>query len=170
LLGPEVFSTTFKLIDEVGLSAGLTPIEPIAGQLYKGRVHYHRVASAAGLLHFKGLNVADKILLPKMALLISRCGPSLDFQRPQLGIAYDDESVAAFIRREFSQNILNYVAGPLISTLFFYGSHETSKLLYLLLAKHMHRTRMFTLRNGIGALGGHLAERVTVRLNSGVDE
>ena len=32
------------------------------------------------------------------------------------GIELDDETVAAFVKRELSQNILNYIAGPLIST------------------------------------------------------
>ena len=131
----------------------MLPIAPVAGQLYNGRVYRHRVASATGLLHFKGLHLLDKAMLPKMAFLLSRYGASLDFQHPELGIAHDDESVAAFVRRELSQNILNYVAGPLISTLFFYPSHETSKLLYLLLAKHMQDTLMYTLRQGIGTLG-----------------
>jgi len=166
LLGPEVFHATFELIRNLGLADDLVSIPPIAGQLYRGKVFHHHLASATGLLHFKGLHLVDKILLPKMALLLSRYGGSLDFQRPELGLDHDNESVAAFIRREFSQNILNYVAGPLISTLFFYGSHETSKLLYLLLAKHMQRLRLFTLRNGIGSLAGRLAERVVVRVNA----
>jgi protoporphyrinogen oxidase len=37
--------------------------------------------------------------------------------------------------------------------------------LYLLLAKHMQRLRMYTLRGGIGALPERLAERVTIRRN-----
>jgi protoporphyrinogen oxidase len=111
----------------------------------------------------------DKALLPKMAFLLSRYGESLDFQRPELGISHDDESVAEFVRRELSQNILNYVAGPLISTLFLYKSHETSKLLYLLLAKHMQDTRMYTLKQGIGTLGERLAKDVPIRVNISMD-
>ena len=57
LLGPEVFRTTFDLIRDLGMSDNLVPIPPIAGQLYKGKVYHHRVASSTGLLHFKGLNV-----------------------------------------------------------------------------------------------------------------
>jgi protoporphyrinogen oxidase len=169
LLGPDVFKNTFGLIRDLDMSADLTPIQPVAGQLYKGSVYHHRVASATGLLHFKGINILDKALLPKMALLLSRYGETLSFQRPELGLSHDDESVAEFIRREFSQNILNYIAGPLISTLFFYGSHETSKLLYLLLAKHMQRTEMFTLRKGIGSLAERLAQQAAVRTNTSID-
>jgi oxygen-dependent protoporphyrinogen oxidase len=169
LLGPEVFRNTFELIRETGLADNVLSIAPIAGQFYKGKVYRHRVATATGLLYFKGLHLIDKALLPKMAFLISRYGSTLDFQHPELGIAHDDESVAAFVRRELSQNILNYVAGPLISTLFFYPSHETSKLLYLLLAKHMQDTRMYTLREGIGTLAQRLAGIVGVRVNNRAD-
>src|SRR5262245_48469414 len=90
LLGPEVFSTTFALIRELDMEPQLLPIQPIAGQLYKGRVYHHRVASATGLLHFKGLNLLDKALLPKMALLLSKYADSLHFDRPEAGLVQDD--------------------------------------------------------------------------------
>src|SRR6185436_14913967 len=64
--------------------------------------------------------------------------------------------------REFSQNILNYIAGPLISTLFFYSSEETSRLLYLNIAKYMYNTHMYTIRGGLRRLGERLAENVMV--------
>src|SRR5262249_24530792 len=104
LLAPQAFRTTFALIHELGISNHLLHIDPVTGQLFKNRVYHHRVESATGLLHFKGLNLLDKAMLPKMALLLSRYGASLDFQHPELGLAHDDESVAEFVRREFSQN------------------------------------------------------------------
>ena len=88
-----------------------------------------------------------------MAYLLARHSSALDFHHPERGLSLDDETVASFIKRELSQNILNQVAGPLISTLFFYGSDETSRLLYLLLAKYMYNTEMSTIRG--------LAERLS---------
>jgi len=152
-LGRELFQNTFRLIDELGLSSAIVPIAPYAGQLYRGKIYRHRVASATGLLRFKGLNLADKALLPRMAYLLARHSSALDFHHPERGLSLDDETVASFIKRELSQNILNQVAGPLISTLFFYGSDETSRLLYLLLAKYMYNTEMSTIRG--------LAERLS---------
>jgi len=146
LLGRELFRNTFRLIDELGLSSAVVPIPPYAGQVYRGRIYRHRVASATGLLRFKGLNLADKALLPRMAYLLARHSSALDFHHPERGLSLDDETVATFVKRELSQNILNQVAGPLISTLFFYGSEETSRLLYLLLAKHMYNIGMSTIR------------------------
>jgi protoporphyrinogen oxidase len=81
-----------------------------------------------------------------MAYLLARYSSVLDFHRPERGLSLDGETVASFIKRELSQNILNQVAGPLISTLFFYGSDETSRLLYLLLARNMYDTEMSTVR------------------------
>jgi len=153
LLGRELFRNTFRLIDELGLSSAVVPIQPYAGQVYRGKIYRHRVASATGLLRFKGLNLADKALLPRMAYLLARYSSLLDFHHPERGVRLDDETVASFIKRELSQNILNQVAGPLISTLFFYGSDETSRLLYLLLAKNMHHTEMSTIQG--------LAERLS---------
>jgi protoporphyrinogen/coproporphyrinogen III oxidase len=146
LLGRDLFKNTFQLINELGLSSAIVPIEPYAGQVYRGKIYQHRVASATGLLRFKGLNLADKALLPRMAYLLARYSSLVDFHRPERGVSLDDETVATFIKRELSQNILNQVAGPLISTLFFYGSDETSRLLYLLLAKYMYNTQMSTIR------------------------
>jgi oxygen-dependent protoporphyrinogen oxidase len=163
LLGPEVFSNTFGLIRELGLHDDILPVAPHAGQLYKRRVYHHRVGSVSGLLKFKGLNIADKALLARMAYLLARYGPALDFHHPERGVAFDNETVAAFIKRELSQNILNYIGGPLISTLFFYSSEETSKLLYLLLAKYMHDTHMYTIRGGIGRIAARLSEEVQIR-------
>src|SRR5207302_1502581 len=80
----------------------IIPIGPYAGQVYKGRVHRHRVASATGLLSFKGLNLADKALLPRMAYLLARHSSKLHFHRPELALEFDDETVASFIKRELS--------------------------------------------------------------------
>jgi protoporphyrinogen oxidase len=151
------------------MQADTLPISPHAGQLYKRRIYYHRVGSAAGLLKFKGLNLADKALLGRMAYLLAKYGPALDFHHPERGTAFDDETVAAFIKRELSQNILNYIVGPLISTLFFYGAEETSKLLYLLLAKHMYNTQMYTITGGIGRVAARLAGEVQIEGNTSID-
>jgi protoporphyrinogen oxidase len=162
LLGREAFTNTFRLADVLGLGEALIEIPPVAGQLYKGRVYHHHVSSASGLLSFKGLNLADKLMLSRMAYLLVRYQSKLDFHHPERGTALDDETVASFVKRELSQNILNYVAGPLISTLFFYSSEETSKLLYLNLAKYMHHIRMFTIRGGVRRLAEELCRRVAV--------
>lgn len=168
LLGAEFFRNTFQLIADLGLSQHVLEIPPHAGQVYRGRIYRHRVASATGLLRFKGLNIADKALLPRMAYLLARLGASLDFHHPERGVSLDDETVASFIKRELSQNILNYVAGPLISTLFFYGSEETSRLLYLLLARHMYNTRMSTVRGGFGKIVERLSAQLQI-IHSTVD-
>lgn len=169
LLAPDLFRNTFQLIHELGMDGDVLPISPNAGQVYKGRIYHHRVASATGLLEFRGLNIADKMLLPRMAYLLSRYGSKINFHHPEKGLEFDNESVAAFVKRELSQNVLNYVAGPLISTLFFYGSEETSNWLYLVLARHMYNTGMSTLRGGIQRLAKRLEEDVHVERNHHVD-
>src|SRR5262249_15136544 len=78
------------------------------------------------------------------------------------GLEFDRETVATFVKRELSQNVLNYVAGPLISSLFFYGSEETSAWLYLVLAKHMYNVRMSTLRGGAGRMSAELWKNLNV--------
>ena len=158
LLAPDLFRDTFALLGNLGLADEVIPISTHAGQLYKGRVYHHRVASAAGLLAFKGLNIADKALLPRMAYLLARHGSSLDFHHPERGLEFDGETVASYVKRQLSQNVLNYVAGPLISTLFFYGSDETSAWLYMILAKHMYHVRMSTVRGGINRITRRLSE------------
>jgi oxygen-dependent protoporphyrinogen oxidase len=97
-----------------------------------------------------------------MAYLLARYSSRLDFHHPELGLDLDGETVASFVKRELSQNVLNYVAGPLISTLFFFGSEETSVWLYLVLAKHMYNTRMSTLRGGISRIADRLSDSVRV--------
>jgi oxygen-dependent protoporphyrinogen oxidase len=158
LLAPDLFRYTFQLIGDLELSDDILTISPHAGQVYKGRIYHHRVASATGLLAFKGLSLADKALLPRMAYLLARYSAYLDFHHPERGLEFDNETVASFVKRELSQNVLNYVAGPLISTLFFFSSEETSRWLYLVLAKHMYNTRMSTIRGGVGRLAERLVE------------
>jgi protoporphyrinogen oxidase len=162
LLPPDLFRNTFQLIKDVGLTEDIISISPNAGQVHKGRIYRHHVTSATGLLSFKGLNLIDKALLPRMAYLLTRYASHLDFHDPSRGLEFDDESVASYVKRELSQNILNYVAGPLISTLFFYGSDETSAWLYLVLAKHMHNVRMSTVRGGIGRILAALSNGLNV--------
>jgi oxygen-dependent protoporphyrinogen oxidase len=162
LLGRDLFQNTFGLIGDLGLADDVISIPAHAGQAYKGRVYRHRVASAAGLLSFRGLNIADKALLPRMAYLLARYSSRLDFHRPERGVEFDAETVASFVKRELSQNVLNYVAGPLISTLFYYGSDETSALLYLVLAKYMYSVRMSTVRGGIERIAGALSRELNI--------
>jgi protoporphyrinogen/coproporphyrinogen III oxidase len=169
LLSPELFRNTFELIREIGLADELVSIPPHAGQVFKGRVYHHRVASATGLLSFKGLRLTDKALLPRMAYLLTRYSSHLDFHRPALGLQFDNETVASFVKRELSQNILNYVAGPLISTLFFYGSEETSNWLYLVLAKHMYNTRMSALKGGMGRIAARISDGLEVRRSEAIE-
>ena len=109
LLSPDLFQNTFKLLDELGLAGDLLQISPHAGQVYKGKVYHHRVASATGLLTFKGLNIADKVMLPRMAYLLARHGAHLDFHHPEKGLEFDNETVASFVKRELSQNVLIYI-------------------------------------------------------------
>jgi oxygen-dependent protoporphyrinogen oxidase len=165
LLAPDLFRNTFLLINELGLQDEIVHISPHAGQVYKGRVYHHRVASAAGLLSFKGLGFADKAMLPRMAYLLTRHSSEIDFHNPEAGLPFDNQTVASYVKRELSQNVLNYVAGPLISTLFFYGSDETSAWLYLVLAKHMYNVRMSTLRGGVTRIENRLSQRLQVRNN-----
>jgi len=162
LLSPELFHCTYRLIHEIGLDAELIPISPFAGQFYKGEIYRHRVASASGLLSFKGLNVIDKVLLPRMAYLLSRHASELVFHEPERGLRFDNETVASYVKRELSQNVLNYVAGPMISTLFFYGSEETSAWLYLVLAKHMQHLQMSAIRGGTGRLSAAVSKGLRV--------
>jgi len=162
LLGPDVYTDTFRLAASLGLEHDLLEIQPIAGQFYKGRIYHHRVSSVTGLLGFKGLNIADKTLLSRMAYFLARYSAKLDLHHPERGVSLDDETTAGFVKRELSQNILNYVAGPLISTLFYYSSEETSRLLYLNIAKYMYNIRMFTIRGGIGRIADRLAQGVTI--------
>jgi protoporphyrinogen/coproporphyrinogen III oxidase len=162
LLAPDLFRNTFQLIDRVGLAGEIIPIPPHAGQVYKRRIYHHRVASATGLLSFNGLNIVDKALLPRMAYLLARHASHLDFHDPAKGLQFDNETVASFVKRELSQNVLNYVAGPLISTLFSYGSDETSAWLYLVLAKHMHNVRMSMVRGGMHGIAAALSRELRV--------
>ena len=164
-LATDLFRNTFLLIDELGLRDEIVSISPHAGQVYKGRIYHHRVASAAGLLSFKGLGFADKAMLPRMAYLLARHSSELDFHNPEAGLAFDKETVASYVKRELSQNVLNYVAGPLISTLFFFGSDETSAWLYLVLAKHMYNLRMSTLHGGVTRIAERLSKGLQVRNN-----
>jgi oxygen-dependent protoporphyrinogen oxidase len=161
-LAPDLFRNTFQLIRDVGLGDNVLSILPHAAQVYRGRIYHHRVASATGLLSFKGLGIVDKVLLPRMAYFLASHSSHLDFHHPERGLEFDDESVAAYIKRELSQNVLNYIAGPLISTLFYYGSEETSRWLYFVLAKHMYNTRMSTLRGGIKSLRIRLSENLQI--------
>src|SRR5437870_11108413 len=72
LLGPEAYAHTFELVEKLGLQQDLIEIPPIAGQFYKGRIYHHHVSSVTGLLGFKGLNIADKAMLSRMAYLLVR--------------------------------------------------------------------------------------------------
>ena len=83
--------------------------------------------------------------------------------------AYDNESSAEFILREFGEHILNYVIEPQMQGFYFQSPEEVSMVQSLMLLSFIiKRGRVLNLTHGIGILPEKLSSWLEIKLNCAI--
>lgn len=158
------YESTFALCRELGLGGELHRFDEPLGVFRDGRVHVlepPRRNPFSGLF-FGALGLASKLKLAKLAFTVLRHRRRFDLHRPEDRIIFDTESVADYCRRELNEEILEYLAQPLVCGLTLGEPEEMSKAVFLSTFQHQLLCRLYTLRGGIGSLPEALAKRLEV--------
>jgi protoporphyrinogen/coproporphyrinogen III oxidase len=132
----------------------------------KGRAQGITYGSIASMISSGALPTSLKLRLGTKYLpfLASRAA-SLDANDPAAtgGVALDDESIAAWGRRELGDDFVELLAYPLLAAYYGAAPEETGAAVYHALAKVGMEVRVYGARGGFGALAGALARGIQAR-------
>jgi len=164
------YKSTFALCRELGLAAELHRFDEPYGVFRGGRIHVlepPRRNPWSGLC-FGAISFSSKLKLAKAVLTILRHRRRFDLHHPEDRIIFDTESVADYCRRELNEEILEYLAQPLVCGLTLGEPEEMSKATFLSTLQHQMMCRLYTLRGGIGSLPEAVAGKLAVHLQTEV--
>lgn len=164
------YRETCSLIEQLGLGDRLQRIEPIIGIPRGGRMHRLQVARPIRSLLTTGLvSSTAKLRLLKLFKPLRRAWARSDFHSLAPLAEWDSESIASYLRRELNEEILEYIAGPIIrgNTLNSPEDAPFGELLWML--RQYAAPYLYGLDQGINLLAETLAERLTVAYGSTVN-
>lgn len=175
-LGAQFFFTryksTFELMEKLGILDQLVWYKKPLGILRDGNVHVINPDLKENLMHpsnvfkFRPLSHRGMRMGMKMGLRLLALGKKLDFDDPLKAIELDSISVAEYTRRNFGDEILEYVLQPVTSALTL-GEPEDVSAAYGYGLLWYGTGGLGTLKKGIGYLADSLASNVSdIRLET----
>jgi oxygen-dependent protoporphyrinogen oxidase len=156
------------LITEVGLSSELVQ-RPVVSALPRGdKLHYFDYTTPAkAALRNRALSVGSELKALKLARTVHKHRDELGYNTYDEIAALDTETVAEYCRRELNDELLHYLAEPLIRTSWFAGADTSVALLYWT-TRNLLVPTIYNLGAGVAALPEHLATYVHTRLGCAV--
>ncbi len=162
------YASTFALCREMGLASQLHRFDEPYGVFRRGRIYVlepPRRNPFSGIF-FGAISFSSKLKLAKAALTILRHRRRFDLHHPEDRVIFDTESVADYCRRELNEEILEYLAQPLVCGLTLGEPEEMSKATFLSAFQHQMLCRLYTLRGGVGSLPAAVAGKLAVHLQT----
>jgi len=168
------YHSTFDLMGRLGISDQIEKFPNPIGILRDGNVHvlYRDVLEnlkhpTAGL-RFGALSSRGKRQGFKLGLKMLQLGKKLDFDDPLKAIELDNISLSDYVRRNFGDEVLEYVLQPVVGALAL-GDPEDMSAAYGLSLLWYPMPGLSTVRRGMGFLAESLAKNVSdVRLSTDV--
>lgn len=168
------YRTTFELMRGLAIADQLVKFVKPMGILRDGNVHVLYPDIKENLRHptaglkFGALSNRGKLMGVKLALKLAMLGKKLDFDDPLKAIELDDISFSDYARRNFGDELLEYLIQPIASTLTLGEPEEISAAYGLALAWYF-APGLWTTRKGIGLLADSLSKNVSnLKLNTAV--
>jgi protoporphyrinogen/coproporphyrinogen III oxidase len=170
------YGSTFKLMRDLGIEDQLVWFKKPLGILRDGTVHVMSPVVKDNLLHpasvlkFRPLSKRGMRKGPGLFLRLVRLGKKLDFDDALKAIELDGVSIADYIRRDYGDEILEYLIQPVIGALTL-GEPEDVSAAYGMGLLWYGIKGLGTLKKGIGFLADSLAQNVSdLRLNTAVSK
>lgn len=160
------YHSTFDLMGRLGIGDQLEKFGAPVGILRDGTVHVlyrdliDNLKHPTAGLRFGALSNSGKRKGMKLAVRMLRLGKKLDFDDPLKAIELDNISLADYARRNFGDEILEYVFQPVVGALAL-GQPEDISAAYGLSLLWYPMPGLSTLRKGIGFLAESLAKNVS---------
>jgi protoporphyrinogen/coproporphyrinogen III oxidase len=161
------YKNTIALAHELGIENHLHPITPVIGIPRGGVVHRLDLAKPiASLLGTKLISLSAKFKLLKLLGPLLRSWKLANFQSLTPLAPWDGETIASYVRRECGDEVLNYIAGPIIrgNTLNSTDCAPFGELLWML--RQYAAPNLYGFDQGINFLAETLAERLPVKFDT----
>lgn len=160
------YIATFDLLDRLGAGGELVRFRPRIGVIRDGTRYVISMDMKenlkdplATLRAGRLLSRRGKLGAARFALRTLMLGRRLDFDEPLRAIDLDGRSFGEYVRTEFGEELLEYVAQPIASTLTL-GMPEDISAAHGLALAHYMPPGLFTLKKGIGYLAESMATRI----------
>jgi oxygen-dependent protoporphyrinogen oxidase len=153
------------LITEVGLSPELVQ-RPVMSAMPRGeKLHYFDYTTPAkAALRNRALSVGSELKALKLAKAVHKHRDELGYNTYDELATLDTETVREYCKRELNDEVLRYLAQPLISDFWFGDDEETSVALLYWTSRNMLVPNIYNLSSGVAALPERLATYVHTRL------
>jgi oxygen-dependent protoporphyrinogen oxidase len=161
------YARTCALIEELGIVSHLKRVAPVIGIPRGGRIHALDLARPLrSLLGTALLSGAAKLRLLKLLPTMRRAWPKATYESLSTLGEWDHESIADYVRREFGEEVLEYIAGPIIrgNTLNSTECAPAGELLWML--RQYAAPHLFGFDSGINFLAETLASRLQIELTA----
>ena len=159
------------LIAELGLRNALVPLKNLRATCRHLDSDYHvDLMPSTGSLFTPGLNWADRLRLVRSAITLARLRRRVDPDDATSALAYDDETLAAYIERTAGPRVLERLIDPVFRGTRCWNPTEISAVFYVSTMPHLlGRDTVYTMAQGIGQLTQMLAAQMNVRCGAAVE-
>ncbi len=163
---PEYHKGLTAFLGEMGMGDALL-LTPGTSATYAGGKGYEiKIGSASDFLKYKLLSLGNKAEMVKLFLYAQSLGSALDMTNPTAKTFELEKEIAAdYIRANYSEQILEYVAWPIFCEIILGNPEDNSKVPFLATLKNVMWFKIFSFTTGMGMLPERLAQELDVRLN-----
>jgi oxygen-dependent protoporphyrinogen oxidase len=161
------YTRTCALIEELGIASHLKRVAPVIGIPRAGRLHRLDLAHPLrSLLGTQLLSTAAKFHLLKLLPTMIRAWRKATYETLSTLDEWDHESIADFVRRACGDEVLEYIAGPIIRGNTLNGTEcaPAGELLWML--RQYAAPYVFGFDSGINFLSETLGSRLPVELGA----
>jgi len=161
------YARTCALIEELGIESHLNRVAPVIGIPRGGRIYPLDLAHPLrSLLGTQLLSGVAKLRLLKLLPTMVRAWRKATYETLSTLGEWDHESIADYVRREFGEEVLEYIAGPIIrgNTLNSTECAPAGELLWML--RQYAAPYIFGFDSGINFLAETLGSRLPVELGA----
>lgn len=172
-LGTSAYLGTYRdaiyLINEIGLGEDLVE-RPAMGAMSRGddKFYFDFTTPVRTALTSKAVSFGSKLKALNLARDVVRCADSLGHNTyDELGLI-DTETVREYAGRRLNDELLEYLARPLVSGTWVADDQETSVALLFWTVRNMLVPTVYNLAEGVAQLPENLATLVETELNCAV--
>ena len=169
-LGTAVYLGTYRdavaMIHEVGLTSEFVETPVIFGMPRQGKSHYLDLAKPIrSSIATQVISWPAKIRALRLFADVFRHRAGLGYDTYDELAEFDNETVSEYCRRALNEELLRYVASPLISGTWVHEDQDTSVALLHWTIRNMLVRSVFNLTSGVAGLPNKLATLVDTRVS-----
>lgn len=166
---PESHKTTLRIIKELGLEKELREVSASASIFQRGETYSVKIGSPKDFLKNKLLSLKNKKDLVQIFLYATSLAKALNLDDPSAKtFDLERESATEYLLREYDRSLLETIAYPIFCERFLGTPENNSKAAFLSAIKILTKSKIFSLRQGMGSLAHHLGKFLNIRCGSTV--